>query len=901
MFFYRFFLSLILFFLFIFFCLPVKADWNKSSSNPVISQSVAGWDSLSVRSPSVIFDNNQFKLYYQGQSSGSDWQIGLAYSSDGTNWTKESSNPLLTASSTKYVTEYGLEEPTVLKDNLYRMWYKSDYWSVIRYAYSTDGFNWQKHEKYVLSASIDWENHGVANPCVIYKDGKYWMYYTAWGNWNGWLLGLATSTDGINWIKYENNPLNLPSLGHIGRPAVIILNNQFHLFYHTGSDRGTQIYHLISNDGINFNCDGTCAILHLGNSGSFDSNTIIGPAIIEHNSILYLYYGALGNNNIWQIGLATDQPLNLKKTPIVIIPGLFASWNKEALLHNQIVNQPDWILNPVVHEYDGITKTLTNLGYLPNQDYYFFYYDWRKDLNSLADDLNLFIQQLTINNPTIKSNLVGHSLGGLIGRIYLQKYNSSNINKIITVGSPHQGAAQTYKVVEAGEIDNENSLMWLAEKLILQINRDGLKTDKQTINEKLPIAKDLLPVYNFIKDQNNQEIAVSNMQVKNETLFSYQSTLPNIFSILTTIYGEKANTPWGYKVTNRSLFDQLFDLYPDGRPEATLTASGDEVVNSQSANIGNKNVKLTDFNHGEIIYKKDSIKKILESLSINYQDSQLVEGVATNLFPSLIFLIFSPATISVDYNGQIFNENAGLIFIDNAHSGIYQLNVNGSSLGQYTVMIGQLSNLSDSWTKLEGEIKSLPQIDSYSINFSNQNSQNPIISSQQLIDELIIYLNNTNKNLNKNDITKSIGYLQIAKDLLKNNNFGKLKSNFQLIHQSLFSAYSKNFLSDKPKILYAIEKLENIYGKSLADYRSGLFPSRLESDLKTKKKIIAPTQQFLLAQKNLGKNTLNNSLTILKIDEKLKLAETNLNQKNYLLVEILLKSVEQLLKEARKI
>lgn len=585
---------------------------------------------------------------------------------------------------------------------------------------------------------------------------------------------------------------------------------------------------------------------------------------------------------------------------------MFASWNKDSLFYNQTVNQPDWILNPIVHEYDGLTQTLETIGYQKNKDYYLFNYDWRKGLNSLADDFNIYLNQNVFPQHTNETvNIAGHSLGGLVGRVYLQKYYPNNIGKLLTLGSPHQGAAQTYKAVEAGELDIDNSFFWLAQKIILQLNKDGLKTDKQIISEKLPVVKDLLPTYNFLTDQNNQLISVNSMQVKNDTLLNYLPDFPNLFLNLQSFYGEKGSTTAGYKITARTLYDQLFDFYPDGRPTATNYSQGDYLITSLSANAGNNSIKINNFDHGEIVYKKEAIKKILDSLSINYQENQIIEGQSTQILPSLIFLVLSPASLEVEFNGQTYTENQGMVFIENAQNGNYIIKAKGNSLGRYTIVAGQLTQSKDIWSKIEGEITTNPpssQTDSYTLNFnSNVIDQTSISSISQLFDELIIYLTDQNKTLKNSDTTKAINNLQIGKNYYLQNNSGRQKSILQIIHQQLFLGRSKLSLADKPKLIYAIEKLENLYNRSLYGYNFGTIPSRLKITLESYKKNILPAQQYLLSQKNLDKNTINNSLILLTIDNKLKLAEENYLKGNYNLTEIYLKSVNELLKEVRKI
>ena len=151
------------------------------------------------------------------------------------------------------------------------------------------------------------------------------------------------------------------------------------------------------------------------------------------------------------------------------------SWNKEALLHNKNVAQKDWVLNPIVNEYKGIVATFGKLGYVTDSNFFVFAYDWRKSIDSIVDDLNAYINA----KPAGKYKIVGHSLGGLVARIYSQKYGATKIDTILTVGSPHYGAAKSYKPVESGQIDQDNSWQWLGEKMIMQLNREFFDSDRK--------------------------------------------------------------------------------------------------------------------------------------------------------------------------------------------------------------------------------------------------------------------------------------------------------------------------------------------------------------------------------------------------------------------------------------
>ncbi|MDO9027379.1 MAG: alpha/beta fold hydrolase, partial [Candidatus Roizmanbacteria bacterium] len=338
-------------------------------------------------------------------------------------------------------------------------------------------------------------------------------------------------------------------------------------------------------------------------------------------------------------------------------------------------------------------------------------------------NLDTFLQQKIWSiNPNQKIDFIGHSLGGLIGRIYTQK-NNDKVNKIISVGSPHQGIIQVYKLLEAGEIDRENTFLWLSQKLVLTLNKSTIETDRETVQKRFPVAFDIFPIFNFLKDSTGNEISVNNLTIKNNFLQTYHQNFSDIFPMFISIYGEKDNqTPAGFVIEPANVLNQLLGNYKDGQPKSAFFGKGDYTVLSNSANQDTDSEKLI-FDHGEIIIKSESIKKILSLLNISYQDTQIVEGQKTVISPSLIFLIKSPATMTVEFNSNVYMEEDGIVFIPDAQSGNYNLKVQGTDKGQYEVQIGQISENNDVWEKIDGEIIQSPpssQVDNYSINYDNQ-------------------------------------------------------------------------------------------------------------------------------------------------------------------------------------
>jgi len=617
----------------------------------------------------------------------------------------------------------------------------------------------------VADTSNNSEKNGVFAGHPFTQDSRTYLFFGAWGE-DGFKIKLAYSDDLINWQRCSNGFL----YGGDG-PFPYQENGDLYLFFHQSNSDGIKL----AKTTLPLSCDSIFVDQGslLTKDKPYDQKHLIFPSILNDNGGLKLYYSGRGSDNNWRLSLActgqacltpTETPMPTltptatptstpiptstptpmptltpteiptstpiptptlisEKTPIIIIPGFMASWNRDAILHNQTVDYSAWKLQNFVKEYEGLTNTFKNIGYQENVNLFLFPYDWRQSIEKTTNDLKSYLQEkIWGNNPSQKINIIGHSLGGLIARIFTQNYKEK-INQIITVGSPHQGVVQVYKPLEAGEIDRANTFLWLAEKIVLVLNKSTLESDRVTITNKFPVAKDLFPTFNFLKDSSGNEISIDSLTVKNSFLPVYNQNFSDIFPLFTAIYGEKDNnTPAGYVVEPQNIVDQLLGNYSDGKPKESYFDFGDYTILSKSASQDADSEKFY-FDHGEIITKKEAIKKILDLLNINFTDDQIAEGQITKISSSIIFLIKSPATMSVKFGNDIYTEDEGIIFIPNAQSGNYDLKIQGTDQGKYEIVVGQISENNDLWENIYGEITQSPassQIDDYNILYNNQ-------------------------------------------------------------------------------------------------------------------------------------------------------------------------------------
>ena len=67
------------------------------------------------------------------------------------------------------------------------------------------------------------------------------------------------------------------------------------------------------------------------------------------------------------------------------------------------------------------------------------------DIRTAAQELHAHVEQLRERSGTDRVHIVGHSLGGMIARYYVQRMGgSSAVDTLVTLGSPHHGTMAAY-------------------------------------------------------------------------------------------------------------------------------------------------------------------------------------------------------------------------------------------------------------------------------------------------------------------------------------------------------------------------------------------------------------------------------------------------------------------------
>jgi predicted GH43/DUF377 family glycosyl hydrolase len=292
------------------------SKWKMSNKNPIIRQSVSGWDSRHnyIKAPAVIKDGDIYKMWYVSGDNNLQ-QIAYATSTDGINWTKQ--GIVFGANYPSPLIEYGVDGVSILNENgIYKMWFNCKRFTNIHagigYATSTDGINWTINQTPVISPSPN--KPYIYSPSVVKKDNLYYMFYTVEADLHGIPnIYLATSVDGINWndqgvvLSGRNNVFW--EQGGVFCPSVILDDNKFIMFYTSKSDLIGFNYGFIgkaeSYDGIHWTYSSDKPELSTMDTKPWNTNLVAYPFVIKENGKLKMYFSAVSaSNNMYQIGYA---------------------------------------------------------------------------------------------------------------------------------------------------------------------------------------------------------------------------------------------------------------------------------------------------------------------------------------------------------------------------------------------------------------------------------------------------------------------------------------------------------------------------------------------------------------------------------------------------------------------
>lgn len=193
------------------------------SNSPVVShgKSSSDWDSRYTDPGAVFYHDGKFHMLRNGFKDWPDTvQIGYLTSVDGIKWTEATEDPVLRTADVPYAEIAALATSALVQDDgtwvlYFYTWNKgATPEGVIGRATAKNPLGpWTVDEKPVLTGggAGSWDHDTISSASVVRTATEYVMYYSGSIRGGKSAVGMATSTDGIVWTKY-NDPATADAL-----------------------------------------------------------------------------------------------------------------------------------------------------------------------------------------------------------------------------------------------------------------------------------------------------------------------------------------------------------------------------------------------------------------------------------------------------------------------------------------------------------------------------------------------------------------------------------------------------------------------------------------------------------------------------------------------------------------
>jgi hypothetical protein len=340
-------------------------EWMRYESNPLITEGAPGeWDDHGATFASVIWDSTaaEFRMYYHGFSFTGVHQIGLATASSPEGpWTKHPGNPIVTPGPSAWDNQ-SVRVPMVWKESPdeYHMVYTGVGGGVyqIGYAYSSDGITWTKSAGNPVFNDPTWCHDQTENWGVIRVGAEYLMWYSSFGMREA---GIAVSTDLVNWIPYQADPI-FSSSGNPNDdrysqycPFSFKYEGQYYVLMpsYNGSWNHGRVYLYRSSSPYFPEGDRHLVrvVLMAGPEDHWDDHDNDTPYLftldidrtVFYNDELWCYYSGEAGSDLWQEGLLIESDIAAALADIPL-PGtdLFWSTTGTVTMSENPVRQGAW-------------------------------------------------------------------------------------------------------------------------------------------------------------------------------------------------------------------------------------------------------------------------------------------------------------------------------------------------------------------------------------------------------------------------------------------------------------------------------------------------------------------------------------------------------------------------------
>jgi pimeloyl-ACP methyl ester carboxylesterase len=349
----------------------------------------------------------------------------------------------------------------------------------------------------------------------------------------------------------------------------------------------------------------------------------------------------------------------MARTPVVFIPGLTGSFNLPILLDWRPPGLGGWSFPPFIDYGKGFVAAFERAGYTRDRDLFVAFYDWRRSVKDTAEQyLRPWLRRARERSGAGKVILIGHSMGGLVARSYIQSANYANdVEHLITIGTPHRGAAESYYAWGSGETRSDPTvqavfrvyLWYLRHAHPFQTELDPLRT----MRTQVPSVRDLLPIDGYLFNQGGPELPRPPDTLQERNLVGELLNQPAAVESLvrrapvTTLVGSGFPTISGITVAGPPIPPGTPPRFPDGVPVADrVSNAGDGTVLTDNARVNHPQVSVPPplpVSHGALPDHPAVLSAIFAALG----EPAPVLGAPPVQEPQLVIMTASPVKMSV--------------------------------------------------------------------------------------------------------------------------------------------------------------------------------------------------------------------------------------------------------------
>ena len=412
--------------------------------------------------------------------------------------------------------------------------------------------------------------------------------------------------------------------------------------------------------------------------------------------------------------------------PVIILPGILGS--------TKILGE--WRLDPILQNYKNLIESFKKNGFEKEKNLFEFPYEWRNSNAITAEELESKIETIKNDTKISKVDLVGHSMGGLVAREYIENLDQKDdVDQLITLGTPQKGAPESYLKWEAGE--NQGNILDVIAKKIFQLEAKhaGYSDLGEYIRAEVLSVGELLPIYDYLIDVSTGETRSypSNYPRNNFLeILNNESNLNNLNKVnFVNIFGDTDSnaTIEKFRVADSSVSGSWEhgmpeNFYDPSTDQGIEYGQGDETVPLESAEgiSADESIEI-DSSHSDLPTKAQCyvIKSLTGEDDCEYVSTfDRIKSILTfGVFSPVDIQVISPSGKRIGKNfetGETYNEIDGAYYtgydtenefltIPNPENGEYKVITQGTGSGYYKIEIDKISENENGETQeISGEL-----------------------------------------------------------------------------------------------------------------------------------------------------------------------------------------------------